>query len=144
MTIDPNSITAIATSVYGAATLLLVIQIWRDRVQRERHRKADTEAHKLGELRSAFYEAWGFWMGHWGTVGSAQLDASQVGKQYEAVARLESQLRLNGYKTDADKLGFAVRADIHGIHLTIGEIGTALGLFAAEYRKTTGVVPKGN
>ena len=47
----------------GLATLLLVYQIWRDRVQRERHFRDEADNHKLNELRSAFYEACGFWEG---------------------------------------------------------------------------------
>jgi hypothetical protein len=54
-------VTAIATAIYGLATLLLVIQIWRDRVQRERHYTEEGKQRKLIELRSAFYEAWGYW-----------------------------------------------------------------------------------
>lgn len=57
MSIDPNIITAIATSVYGLATTFLVIQLWRDRAQRERHFRHDGETRRVNELRSAFYEA---------------------------------------------------------------------------------------
>lgn len=76
------SVTALATCVYGGATLLLVVQIWRDRVQRERHFSGETDARKLNELQSAFYEAWGYWEGHWMSAGSVKLDASQVGRQF--------------------------------------------------------------
>ena len=60
-----NSVIAVATCVYGGATLLLVVQIWRDRVQREKHFKAEIDAGKLRELQTAFYEAWGYWQAHW-------------------------------------------------------------------------------
>jgi len=36
MVIDWSEVSAIATVIYGGATLLLVVQIWRDRVQRDR------------------------------------------------------------------------------------------------------------
>jgi hypothetical protein len=44
---DANSVTAIATSVYGFGSLLLVLQLWRDRVQRNQHFEAEKSASKL-------------------------------------------------------------------------------------------------
>lgn len=137
MSLDSNTIIAIATSVYGAATLLLVFQLWRDRVQRENHFRANNDAQKLNELRSAFYEAWGYWEAYWRTVGSRSvtIDSSQVGRQFEALARLECQLRLNGYAAAANNLGFAIRTNLSDIHGELGAAGLTLGLFPAEYRR---------
>lgn len=133
--IDSNSVIAFATCIYGGATLLLVIQIWRDRVQRERHIRTETDARKLGELQSAFYEAWGYWEGHWISAGSVRMDASQVGRQFEALIRLECQLRLNGYSKEANNLGFTARTDFNDIRNKIGAVGVALGLTQNEYRQ---------
>jgi hypothetical protein len=74
-------VTAIATSVYGLATLLLVIQIWRDRIQRERHFREEANNRKLNELRSAFYEACGFWEGGRRIAGVADIDARASGQR---------------------------------------------------------------
>lgn len=137
MVFDSSSITAFATVVYGGATLALVFQLWRDRVQREEHFSVEKEARKQDELRSAFYEAWGYWEGHWRTAGSVAPDASQVGKQFEALARLECQLRLNGFTSEANDLGFATRAEWNDIHAEISKAGVAIGLLSAEYRRST-------
>ncbi len=137
MTVDSNSITAIATSVYGAATLLLVAQLWRDRVQREKHFRHENDARSLKELYSAFYEAWGYWEGHWRSAGSVQIDAAQVGRQFEALIRLECQLRLNDYEAEANNLGFTARADFGEIRDQISRVGVALGLVPREYRKVS-------
>jgi hypothetical protein len=64
-------------------------------------------------------------------------EASQVGRQFEALARLECQLRLNGYKTEAGNLGFAIRTDMNDIHTELGRAGVALGLFSSEYRRVS-------
>jgi len=53
MVIDWSEVSAIATGIYGGATLLLVVQIWRDRVQRDRHFDAEAARRKLDELRQA-------------------------------------------------------------------------------------------
>jgi hypothetical protein len=133
--IDSSLIIAVATSVYGAATLLLVIQIWRDRVQREKHFNSEGRARKLNDLHSAFYEAWGYWEGFAVFAGSPQKDASQIGRQFEALIRLECQLRLNHYKAEADNIGIGVRAgDTHKIKSQIDAAGVALGLLPREYR----------
>ena len=133
--LDPNSVTAIATSVYGAATLILVVQIWRDRVQRERHSKNADDTRQLNELRSAFYEAAGYWEGRHGSTGS-HIDASHLGRIFEALIRFECQLRLHGYKVEANDLGFAVRANFHDTGTQISRAGVALGLLPKEYRQT--------
>jgi hypothetical protein len=63
---DSNSVatlvTACATPVYGIGTIFLVYQLWRDRVQRDRHFQTDSDAQKLTELRRAFCEAYGYWL----------------------------------------------------------------------------------
>jgi len=130
-------ITAIATSVYGLATFGLVIQIWWDRRQRERHFREEAENRKLNELRGAFYEAWGYWEGLGHTPNKS--DAAQAGKIFEATVRLECQLRLNGYKTEANNLGFAVRASLTQVGEQLSKVGVALGLFPPEYRQATAV-----
>ena len=134
MTVDSNAVTAIATSVYGAATLLLVGQIWRDRIQRERHFREESDNRKINELRSAFYEAWGYWQGYIHRSGDIRTDASQAGRQFEALVRLECQLRLNGYKDQANDLGLALRRDLSGVIKPLGDAGIALGLLPTEYR----------
>ncbi len=139
MAVDSNSVIAIATSVYGAATLLLVIQLWRDRVQREKHFKLENDARKLDALYSAFYEACGYWEGHRAAAGAVKLDASQVGRQFEALIRLECQLRLNGYKAEANNLGYVVRADFEEIRSGLSAVGVALGLIPNEYRRVAAV-----
>jgi len=128
-------ITAIATAVYGLATLLLVFQIWRDRVQRERHFREEADSRKINELRSAFYEAWGYWQGHIHRSGDSVVDASQAGRQFEALTRLECQLRLNGYLSQANNLGLAVRTNLSGVVKPLAEAGIALELFPIGYSR---------
>jgi hypothetical protein len=137
LAIDSNSVTALATCLYGGATLLLVIQIWRDRVQRERHFKAEAQYRKLGELHRAFYEAWGYWVGHSYVAGDIRPDATQVGRQFEAVGRLECLLRLSGYEKEANDLGLAVRTNLQEIREKLAIAGVALGVLPAEYRRAT-------
>jgi len=95
---DSNSVatlvTAGATAVYGIGTIFLVYQLWRDRVQRGRHFQADSDAQKLNELRRAFYEASGYWLGSRWVAGSGDVDRAQAGREFEALVRLECQLRL--------------------------------------------------
>jgi hypothetical protein len=74
---NATNVIAIATSVYGLATL--VVQIWRDRVQRDRQFHAETTTRKLNDLRSAFYEAWGYWEGHRATADRGTGDEAQAG-----------------------------------------------------------------
>jgi hypothetical protein len=57
-------VTAFATLVYGAATLLLWYENRQDRLERQRRFNEESAARKLDELRRAFYEAWGYWNGH--------------------------------------------------------------------------------
>jgi hypothetical protein len=136
---DSNSIatlvTASATAIYGVGTVALVYQLWRDRVQRDRHFQAENNARRLNDLRSAFYEAWGFWEGGRRVAGSAEIDAAQVGKEFEALIRLECQLRLNNYGAEANNLGFVIRADFGGIRDELSTVGVALGLLPTEYRQ---------
>jgi hypothetical protein len=135
MTIDAITVTAIATSVYGAATLLLVIQIWRDRVQRERHFRDESDNHKLNELRNAFYEGWGYWEGFTHASSESKGDAAQSGRMYEALIRLECQLRLNAFESQANNLGLVVRTDIHKVNVPLADAGIALGLLPSQYRR---------
>src|ERR1700736_877236 len=76
--------------------------------------------------------------------GSAIPDASQIGRQFEALARLEWLLRLNGYTAEANSHGLAIRTDINEIRKEVAAAGVALGLFLAEYRRvsTTGLAKK--
>ena len=126
--------TAISTAVYGLGSLLLAYQIKKDRDQREAQFKLDNDSRKLDELRTAFYEAYGYWLGHHFAVGSTELTASQVGKQFEALTRLECQLRLNGYKKEANDLGYSIRARLSDINTVLGRVGVALQLTPPEYR----------
>jgi hypothetical protein len=131
-------ITAIATAVYGLATLLLWLENREDRKQRDKHFREEAETRRLNELRCAFYEAWGYWQGYIHRSGDIRTDASQAGRQFEALVRLECQLRLNGYKDQANSLGLALRRDLSGISKPLGEAGVALGLLPNEYRGTGG------
>jgi hypothetical protein len=140
MSIDAITVTAIATSVYGLATLLLVFQIWRDRVQRESHFREETANRKLNELRSAFYDAWGYWHGHKSRSGDSIVDALQAGRVFEGFIRLECQLRLNGFKTEANNLGYTIRTNIQAVDMPLGEAGVALGLTPSEYRRFVALV----
>jgi hypothetical protein len=128
-------VTAFSTAVYGLATLLLVIQIWRDRVQRERHFGDEAESRKLNELRSAFYDAWGYWRGHRSRSGNSIVDASQAGRVFESLIRLECQLRLNGLASQADDLGLAIRTEIHEVDGPLDAAGVALGVLPSGYRR---------
>jgi hypothetical protein len=130
---DPTWVNAISTSVYGAATLGLVIQVWRDRVQREEHSQREKDARKLDDLRRAFYEAWGYTVGHEITVGTAGLDPAQVSRKYESLARLECQLRLNGYDVEANNLGLVIMAENYKIRTQLRNVGKALGLMPEKY-----------
>jgi hypothetical protein len=132
MVMDWSEVSAIATGIYGAATLALVFQIWRDRVQRERHFETDAAQRKLDELRSAFYDAVGYWQGHEHRSGDSPTDALQAGRVFEALTRLECLLRLNGYKDEARNLGFGVRK-LKEVPERLEHIGTTLGLFDSDY-----------
>ena|SRR5580698_4664187 len=132
--LDSNAITAIATASYGLATFLLVIQLWRDRVQREKHFERAEETRRVNDLRRAFYEAWGYWEGRGGTT-SAPIDASQLGRILEALIRLECELRLNHHTAEADDLGFAIRRDFVHSDTQLNKVGIALGLLPTGYRR---------
>jgi hypothetical protein len=103
-------------------------------VQRESHFRVESDAHKLKELHSAFSEAWGYWVGHWMSAGSVKMDAVQVGRQFEALIRLECQLRLNGYNAEANDLGFTSRNNFEGIRKQINSVGIAIGLTPSGYK----------
>jgi len=136
---DAITVTAIATSVYGGATLLLVGQLWRDRVQREKHFREEAVNRKLNELHRAFYDAWGYWQGHKNRSGDSGTDALQAGRVFEGFIRLECQLRLNGFTIQANNLGYAIRTDIQAVDEPLAEAGVALGLVPSEYRRFTAV-----
>ena len=140
---DSNSVatpvTARATAVYGIGTVFLVYQLWRDRVQRSRHFQADNDAQKLNELRRVFYEASGYWLGSRWVAGSGHVDRAQAGREFEALVRLECQLRLNGYNAESNNLGFVIRTSFQGIEEELGRVGVALGLVPSEYRQASAV-----
>jgi hypothetical protein len=139
MAIDPIAVTAIATSVYGAATFLLWWENRQDRQQRDRQFCLEADNRKLTELRSAFYDAWGYWQGHLHRSGDSRVDALQAGTVFEAFIRLECQLRLNGFTNQAHNLGSIIRTNIHGVEGPLAEAGVALGLLPSEYRQVTAV-----
>jgi hypothetical protein len=133
------AITALSTLVYGVATWLLWRESREDRKQRQQQFIDDANRRRVSDLQSAFYEAWGYWEGHFMSVGSVAIDASQVGRQFEALIRLECQLRLNGYNTEANDLGYAARTDFGEIRKQIGAVGVAIGLIPSQYRRVNAV-----
>ena len=135
-----NEVSAVATVVYGLATLLLVIQIWRDRVQRDRHFQEAEDNRKINDLRTAFYDSVGNWEGHKpeNRSGDSPIDAAHASKVWESLTRLECQLRLNGYKKEANDLGFAART-LDEVDKQLDQIGIALGLFTPQYSKASAV-----
>jgi len=128
-----SEISAIATAIYGVATLLLVVQIWRDRAQRDKYFNIEANNRRLNELHNAFYEAWGYWEAHTRVSLEDKGDVAQAGKLFVALIRLECQLRLNGYKGQADNVGAAIRANLHGVIEPLAEAGIAIGLFPPEF-----------
>ncbi len=139
MTVEAIAIvTASATVVYGVATFLLWWENRQDRKQRDKQFHEETANLKLHELHSAFYDAWGYWRGHDAKSGNSVIDASQAGRVFEALIRLECQLRLNDYKRQAHDLGYAIRT-LSGVDEQLAEVGVVLGLFPTEYRRFTAV-----
>jgi len=65
----------------------------------------------------------------------------QVVRVFEALTRLECQLRLNDYKNEARDLEFGVRR-LTGVAERLEQIGTTLGLFDSEYRPVGPINPK--
>jgi hypothetical protein len=63
------------------------------------------------------------------------LTPAQVGREFEALIRLECQLRLNNYKVEANNLGFVIRASFDDIRKELGKVGVALGLLPSVYRQ---------
>jgi len=127
-------VTAGATAIYGIGTVALVYQLWRDRVQRDKHFQKDKDAKKIADLHTAFYDAWGYWQGHIHRSAQSIVDADHAGKVFEALIRLECQLRLNNHSQEANDLGIVVRTNLHGIPEELGKVGAALGLLPPEYR----------
>ena len=127
-------VTAIATAIYGLATLLLWLENREDRKQRDRHFREETESRKVNDLRSAFYEAWGYWQGYYMGSPETRGDATQMGRLYEAMTRFECQLRMNGYDSQANDLGFTVRNDIHSTNKPLADAGVAIGMLPPHYK----------
>lgn|SRR5580698_5419808 len=121
-------VTALATAVYGLATLLLWFENIADRRQRDRHYREEADSRKLNELRSAFYEAWGFWQGYYMGSPETRGDSTQMGRLFEALTRFECQLRLNGYESQANDLGFTTRNDIQATNKPLADAGVAIGI----------------
>jgi hypothetical protein len=62
------------------------------------------------------------------------MDGIEAGRVFEALIRLECQLRLNGYKTEANRLGFAIRTLLqNAIDKALSDAGIALELGQPEY-----------
>lgn len=126
-------ITTAATLLYGLATFLLWWENRQDRKQRQKQ-FADEQANgKRAELYRAFYEAYGYWYGQQVRSHDIGVDASQSGRIFEALIRLECQLRLNDYMKEANDFGFAVRA-LEGIDHQFTQVGVALGLVTSQYK----------
>jgi hypothetical protein len=138
MSIDAITVTAGATAVYGFATLLLWFENRQDRRARDKQYREESDTRKRAELYSAFYEAWGYWRGQLSRSANSVVDAAQAGRVFEALIRLECQLRLNGYTTEAHNLGFAVRT-MEGIDQQLAAVGVALKPVAPEYRQVRAV-----
>jgi hypothetical protein len=131
-------VTAAATLLYGISTFLLWVENKNDRKQRDRHFQDEKLSRRLSDLHSAFYDAWGYWEGHRRRSGDSRVDSSQAGTVFEALIRLECQLRLNDYKKEAHDLGFAVRK-LEGVDQRLAETGVAIGLLPSEYRQAIAV-----
>jgi len=127
-------VTAGATAIYGIGTLALVYQLWRDRVQRDRHFQQEKDAKKVADLHTAFYDAWGYWEGHRSRSGDSVVDSGQAARLFEALIRLECLLRLSNYRREAHDLGVVIRTNFHGIAEELANVGAALGLLPSEYR----------
>jgi|ERR1700735_2266844 len=134
-------ITTGATLIYGLATFLLWWENRQDRTQRQKQFADEQANSKRAELHRAFYEAYGYWKGHGYKSPHAVIDASQTGRIFETLIRLECQLRLNDYKKEANDFGFAVRT-LEGVDEQLSRVGIALGLITSEYRKPSIVKDK--
>jgi hypothetical protein len=126
-------VTAIATLVYGFATSLLWLENRKDRQLREKQFNDEMAARKTSELYHAFYEAWGYWTGHAYSSPTSKAETSQNGRIFEALIRLECQLRSNGFNKEANNLGFAIRT-LEGVDDSLSEAGIALKIVTPEYR----------
>jgi hypothetical protein len=143
MAIDPLSVTAFATVIYGLATFLLW---WKtDRIGSSG--TSSSVQNQTGESSMIFTPPsmmrGGYWEGYIYASPDSRGDAAKAGRMYEALVRFECQLRLNNFTKQADDLGLVVRADIHGVRTPLAEAGVALGLLPSEYRRVpiAGVQP---
>jgi hypothetical protein len=134
-----TTVIAVSTLIYGLATLIYggaTIALWRenraDRVQRNKHRDEDTADRKLRDLHSAFYAAWGNWAAK-KIADRPSEHVSQTATTFEAFMRLEGELRLNGHKTEADNLGYALRKKQDTVDERLADVGIALGLVVPAY-----------
>jgi hypothetical protein len=128
-------VTAVATFIYGLATVLLWYENRQDRQLREKQFHAESGDRKRGELQNAFFEAWGYWHGHQLRSGDSKIDASQAGRVFEALIRLEGHLWLNGYSNEANRLGISIRT-LEGVDEGLSKVGVALELARSEYRRS--------
>ena len=141
-------VSAIATVIYGFAAGLLWWENRRDRLQREKRyeqerqeRRTEAEAQKKQALYSAYFEAWGYYTGLRGRSGGSPLAATEAGRVLEALVKLESLLRTNGYEEQANKLGFDIRARFTELDETLASVGAAIELTPQTYRDVRAVTP---
>jgi hypothetical protein len=126
-------ITTGATLIYGLATFLLWWENRQDRTQRQKQFADEQANSRRAELYRAYYEAYGYWYGSVHRSHQIGVDASQSARIFEALIRLECQLRLNDYVKEANDFGFATRAR-EGVDDQLTQVGVALGLITPEYR----------
>ena len=67
--------------------------------------------------------------------GDSLIDATQASRAFEALTRLEGELRLNGFVAQSHDLGFAVRINLANVDEQLEHIGVILGLVAKEYHQ---------
>jgi hypothetical protein len=134
-------ITTGSTLIYGLATFLLWWENRQDRTQRQKQFADEQADSKRAELYRAFYEAYGYWNGHSYRSPDTAVDSSQSGRLFEALIRLECQLRLNGYSKEANDLGFSART-LDGIDEQLSQVGIALGLITSQYQSPSKVKAK--
>jgi hypothetical protein len=102
-------------------------------MQRQKQFTDEQANSKRAELYRAFYEAYGYWYGQVFRSHNTEVDSTQSGRVFEALIRLECQLRLNDYIKEANDFGFAARAR-EGVADQLTQVGIALALITPEYR----------